>query len=86
MTFRKISKGFYRSGFRGWIRGPLSILRPQPGKVTTKVVTAEVELLVMQPTLTGKVLTAEVTSLVMQPTVGAKALAPTVTTEIIYSE
>ena len=65
MSIRRISKSFYRSGFRGWIRGPLTLLRPQPGKVTTKVTSPEVELIVMQPAVVAKTLTPVVTSAII---------------------
>jgi hypothetical protein len=40
MSLRNITKSFYRSGFRGWMRGPLSrhIPHPKPGQVTGKAV------------------------------------------------
>lgn len=65
MSLRKISKSFYRSGFRGWIRGQFTVLRPQPGKVKLKVTTAEVELLVMQPEVKTKALTPVMTTAII---------------------
>ena len=54
VSLRNIGKSFYRSGFRGWIKGPLSILRPQPGKVKTKVLQPALETIITQPNVVAK--------------------------------
>lgn len=86
MAIKRISKGFYRSGFRGWFRGAVYVLPPQPGYVTATTLQPNATTMVLEPFVSSLESFPFLTTLISQPNVTSTTGQPQVTAIITFTE